>query len=202
VANIAEHRRFDWRKPLVAAAVALAVCLLITIYGTDIDWLLYAAAVGVLGGMGLLGSIALRAVFRKEQNLLMAFAIFGAYVAVTAVFFVGYGQLRPILRWTLWSHRYKSELLAQATPANGQLKHVEWERSGWGPIGPTIVYLVFDPTDSLSVAAKSRHAGWFSGIPCEVPRVQRLESHWYAVTFYTEESWGERNRLDCSGSGA
>ena len=202
MANIAEHRRFDWRKPLVAAAVALAVCLLITIYGTDIDWLLYAAAVGVLGGMGLLGSIALRAVFRKEQNLLMAFAIFGAYVAVTAVFFVGYGQLRPILRWTLWSHRYKSELLAQATPANGQLKHVEWERSGWGPIGPTIVYLVFDPTDSLSVAAKSRRAGWFSGIPCEVPRVQRLESHWYAVTFYTEESWGERNRLDCSGSGA
>jgi hypothetical protein len=202
VANIAEHRRFDWRKPLVAAAVALALCLLITIYGTDIDWLLYAAAVGVLGGMGLLGSIALRAVFRKEQNLLMAFAIFGAYVAVTAVFFVGYGQLRPILRWTLWSHRYKSELLAQATPANGQLKHVEWERSGWGPIGPTIVYLVFDPTDSLSVAAKSRHVGWFSGIPCEVPRVQRLESHWYAVTFYTEESWGERNRLDCSGSGA
>ena len=202
MANIAEHRRFDWRKPLVAAAVALAVCLLITIYGTDIDWLLYAAAVGVLGGMGLLGSIALRAVFRKEQNLLMAFAIFGAYVAVTAVFFVGYGQLRPILRWTLWSHRYKSELLAQATPANGQLKHVEWERAGWGPIGPTIVYLVFDPTDSLSVAAKSRRAGWFSGIPCEVPRVQRLESHWYAVTFYTEESWGERNRLDCSGSGA
>jgi hypothetical protein len=94
VATIAEHRRFDLRKPLVAAA--LVVCLLMTIYGTDVDWLLYAAVVGVLGGVGLLGSIALRAVFRKGQ--------------------------------------------------------------------------------------------------------QRLESHWYAVTFYTEESWGERNRLNCSGS--
>jgi hypothetical protein len=203
VADIAAPRRFDLRKPLVAAAVALVASLLITIYGTDIDWLLYAAAVGVLGGIGLLGSIALRAVFRKRQDVLMALAIFGAYVAVTAVFFVGYGELRPILRWSLWSQRYKSELLAQATPASGQqLKHVEWERSGWGPVGPTIVYLVFDPTDSLSVAAKSHRAGRFSGIPCEVPRVQRLEGHWYAVTFYTEESWGERNRLDCTGAGA
>ena len=69
-----------------------------------------------------------------------------------------------------------------------------------GPIGPTIVYLVFDPADSLSPAAKGHQPGKFSGIPCEVPRVQRLESHWYAVTFYTEESWGERNRLNCSGS--
>jgi hypothetical protein len=191
---MAERRRFDWRKPLVTAAVALLVSLLITIYGTDTDWLLYSMAVAVIGSTSLLGSIALRAV-------LMAIAIFGAYVAVTAVFFVGYEQLRPILRWTLWSHRYKSELLAQATPANGQLKHVEWERTGWGPIGPTIVYLVFDPTDLLSVAAKSHRAGRFRGIPCEVPRVQRLESHWYAVTFYTEESWGERNKLDCSGAG-
>jgi hypothetical protein len=202
VAIIAEHRRFDWRKPVIAAAVALLLSLLIPIYGTDIDWLLYAMAVAVIGSISLLGSIALRAVFRKRQNVLMAIAIFGAYVAVTVVFFVGYEQLQPILRWTLWSHRYKSELLAQATPANGQLKHVEWQRSGWGPVGPTIVYLVFDPTDSLSVAAKSHRAGRFSGIPCEVPRVQRLESHWYAVTFYTEESWGEGNRLNCSGSGA
>jgi hypothetical protein len=196
VANIAENRGFDWRKPVITAAVALLVSLLITIYGTDI--VLYTAVVAVLGGIALLVTV----VVRKRQHVLMALSIFGAYVAVTAVFFIAYGQLRPILRWTLWSHRYKTELLAQAAPANGELKHVEWESSGWGPIGPTIVYLVFDPTDSLSEAAKSHRPGRFSGIPCEVPRVQRLESHWYAVTFYTEESWGERNRLDCNGSGA
>ena len=201
MASSAEDRRFDLRKPVIAAAVALLVSLLIIIYGTDIDWLLYSAAVAVLGSMALLGSIALHAVFRKEQDVLMALAIYGAYVAVTAVFFMGYGQLRPMLRWTLWSHRYKPELLAQAAPADGQLKHIEWERSGWGPIGPTIVYLVFDPADSLSAAAKSHRPGQFRGIPCEVHRVQRLESRWYAVTFYTEESWGQRNRLNCSGSG-
>lgn len=196
MANTTEQRRFDWRRPVVAAAVALLVSLLITIYGIDIDWLLYGAAIAILGGIALL----VTGVVRKRQ-LVMVLAIFGAYVAVTAVVFIDYGQLQPILRWTLWSHRYRSELLAQPAPANGQLKHVEWESSGWGPIGPTIVYLVFDPADSLSAAAKSHLPGKFSGIPCEVPRVQRLESYWYAVTFYTEESWGERNRLNCSGSG-
>ena len=197
--SMAEHRRFDWRRPLVAAAIALIAGLLITIYGTDIDWLLYAVAVAILGSLALLVVVAIR---KRRQQRVMALAVFGAYVAVTAVFFMGYGQLRPILRWMLWSDRYKSELLAQSSTANGQLKHFEWESSGWGPIGPTIVYLVFDPTDSLSEAAKSHRAGRFSGLPCEVPRVQRLESHWYAVTFYTEESWGERNRLDCRGSDA
>src|ERR1700675_2796280 len=196
--NIAEHRRFDWRKPLVAAAVAILVSLLMTIYGTDIDWLLYAAALIVLGGIALLVIVAVR---KRRQQRVMALVIFGTYVAVTAMFFMDYGQLRPILRWTLWSHRYKSELLSQPAAANGQLKHLEWEISGWGPVGPTIVYLVFDPADSLSAAAKSHEPGQFSGIPCEVPRVQRLESRWYAVTFYTEESWGERNRLSCNGSG-
>jgi len=199
---MAENRRFELRKPLIAAAIALLISLLITIYGTEIDWLLYSAAVAVVGGIALLGSIVLRAVFRKRQHVLMALAIFGAYVAVTAVFFIGYDQLRPMLRWTLWSHRYKSELLAQVAPANGELKHVEWERSGWGPVGPTIVYLVFEPTDSLSEAAKSHRPGRFTGLPCEVPRIQRLESSWYSVTFYNEESWGEANRLDCKGSGA
>jgi hypothetical protein len=196
VDDLADHRRFDWRRPAVAAVVALFVGLLITIYGIDIDWLLYAAAVAVLGGIALLVTVIVR-----ERQRVMAFAIFGAYVAVTAVLFMDYGQIRPILRWMLWSHRSKSELMEQPAPANGQLKHVEWERSGWGPVGPTIVYLVFDPADSLSAAAKSNTPGRFGGIPCEVPRVHRLESHWYAVTFYTEESWGERNRLDCSGSG-
>ena len=175
--NIAEHRRFDWRKPLVAAAVAILLSLLMTIYGTDIDWLLYAAALIVLGGIALLVIVTVR---KRRQQRVMALVIFGTYVAVTAMFFVDYGQLRPILRWTLWSHRYKSELLSQPAVANGQLKHLEWEISGWGPVGPTIVYLVFDPGDSLLAAAKSHQPGQFSGIPCEVPRVLRLESRWYA----------------------
>src|SRR5258708_274076 len=91
--------------------------------------------------------------------------------------------------------------LRATAPWDEVSKHSEWESSGWGPVGPTFVYLVFDPTDSLSVAAKNHQPGRYSGIPCEVAHIQRLESHLYAVTFYTEEIWGERNRLDCSGFG-
>lgn len=198
---MAESRRVDLLKPMIAATVAFLLSLLITIYRTEIDWLLYVVVVAMVGSIALLGSIALRAVFRKRQQVLMAFAIFGAYVAVTAAFYVGYEQFRPMLRWMLWSQRYKSDLLAQAAPPSGQLKHVEWERTGWGPVGPTIVYLVFDPTDSLSEAANSHRAGRYSGIPCEVPRVQRLERQWYAVTFYTEESWDGQDGIDCSAAG-
>jgi hypothetical protein len=50
-------------------------------------------------------------------------------------------------------------------------------------------YLVFDPGDSLSAAAASHQPGKFNGIPCEVYRVRRLESHWYTVLFYTDEDW-------------
>jgi hypothetical protein len=53
----------------------------------------------------------------------------------------------------------------------------------------TEVYLVFDPTDSLSRSASSRQPGKFDGIPCEVNLVRRLESHWYSVQFYTSEDW-------------
>ena len=53
-----------------------------------------------------------------------------------------------------------------------------------------MVYLVFDPTDALSTAPKGRSAGKVHGMPCEVFRVQRLESRWYSVVFYTGTDWG------------
>jgi hypothetical protein len=48
---------------------------------------------------------------------------------------------------------------------------------------------VFDPTDSLTEAARSGQPGKYSGIPCEFFRVRRLESHWYTVQFYTDDDW-------------
>ena len=85
---------------------------------------------------------------------------------------------------------------AQPAPPNGQLRHIEWETTGFAGVANSTLYLVFDPTDSLSVA---RSPGKFDGIPCEVPVVRRLERHWYAVLFYTDEAWGEHNQLNCSG---
>jgi hypothetical protein len=96
--------------------------------------------------------------------------------------------IRSSVRWFARAHRYKAEVLAQLS-VNGQLKHLEWD--GWGglPTGDWTVYVVFDPTDSLSVAASHRSSGKLSGIPCNVDEVRRLESHWYSVTLAMNEWW-------------
>ena len=51
--------------------------------------------------------------------------------------------------------------------------------------------LSFDPTDSLSNAASTHQPGKYSGVPCEVVLVRRLETAWYTVQFYTDERWGD-----------
>jgi hypothetical protein len=187
---MAEHRRFDVRKPLIAATVALLASLLVTIYGTDAASFFYSAAVAVLGSVALLGWIAVRAVFRKRQHVFMVLAIFGAYVVVTAVFFIANGQLRPFLRWSLWSHRYKSEVLA-APATGGEFKHLEWDGDGWGsgPTGDWMGYLVYDPSDSLSRATKNNGAREYTGIPCKVILVRRLEKQWYSVVLDMNQFW-------------
>ena len=124
-----------------------------------------------------------------------------ACIAIAAVPEVEkYSAVRTAARWLVWSHGYKAKVMAQPASPNGELKHIEWD--GWGWAGQdTTVFLVFDPTDSLSAAAKSRSPGKIKGIPCEVPLVRRLESRWYTVRFYTDEYWGRRNTLDCTGLG-
>ena len=92
--------------------------------------------------------------------------------------------VRAAIKWFVRSHDYKAQVLAQPTYASGSLKHIEWD--GWGWAGQdTTVYLVFDPTDSLTAAATRNEAGKPHGLPCEVARVVRLESHWYTVQMYT-----------------
>jgi hypothetical protein len=112
-------------------------------------------------------------------------------LAASVVLHPMFGYARPInyARWLVWSRFYKAEVLAQPNSANEELKHIEWDGWGWATMDTT-VYLVFDPTDSLSQAARNRQPGKYSGIPCEVFLVRRLESHWYTVWFYTNYEWG------------
>lgn len=78
---------------------------------------------------------------------------------------------------------------------------MRWGKSGWGwAAQDTTVYLVFDPADSLSTPAHNYRLGKFDGIPCEVPVVKQREKNWYLIQFYTDEWWGRRNALDCTGS--
>lgn len=183
--------QFNWRMPLYAAAGACIVYLPITVYGSDMGDFLYIFLVVPI--ISLVLSVALLLTFamrRKSRQLLSGFAILAAYVAVTGALFMNYAQLRPSLRWLLWSNRYKAELLAVPDSANSGLKHIEWD--SWGFAGnDTIEYLVFDPTDALFAAVKRHSSGKFHGIPCEVSRVRRLESRWYSVEFYTDTGWGD-----------
>lgn len=100
-------------------------------------------------------------------------------------------ELHDTVRWLAHSRKYKSEVLAQPSSANGELKHIEWDASGFAGTANDTVFLVFDPEDSLSTAAESGQPGRIKGIACEVRIIRRLESHWYAVLFYTDEYWGQ-----------
>ena len=140
--------------------------------------------------------------FSLKQVLVTAgLALFALLVLVGSVVLRPmFGYPRPInyVRWMVWSRSYKAEVLAEPKPATEGLKHIEWDRWGWGG-EDTTVYLVFDPSDSLSTASQGR-PGKFNGIPCEVPAVKRMERNWYVVEFYTDESWGRSNTLNCSGA--
>ncbi|MGO9270988.1 MAG: hypothetical protein ACLQOO_12155 [Terriglobia bacterium] len=196
----AEQERFSWQLPLYAVVGASVVLLSLFVCNADAS-LLYLLFIVPIFSLSCLVLLVIAAIRKKPRRCLSMFLTVVAFLAVSGTMLKERGTLRPRLRWLIWSHRYKAELLATPDSPKGELKHIEWDGWGWGPVGPTIIYLVYDSTDSLSAAAKSHKPGHLSGIPCEVSGVQRLESHWYAVTFYTEESWGKRNRLDCSGSG-
>lgn len=92
-------------------------------------------------------------------------------------------EVRTLSLWTVHKNAYKAHVLAQPSSTDGSLKHMEWD--GWGGFGTgdTVVYLVFDPSDSLAAAARIGTPGKFSGIPCEVWRVRHLENQWYTVFF-------------------
>lgn len=152
------------------------------------------------GALGMVEQVGWNRQERPLSLYVVLAAIFGISVVLVSVVLVwNYSPIRTSIKWSVWSRSYKSEVLAQAASASGDLKHVEWD--GWGWAGQdTTIYLVFDPTDSLSLAASSHKSGKFSGLPCEVSLVRQLESHWYAVQFYTNEYWGKRNVLNCSGS--
>jgi hypothetical protein len=192
VERTAQKERLNWRLPLfvvVGASIALLSMMVYSPYGD----LLYILVIGPLICLGLLLAAIIRKKPRQRLSILLALV---AFLASSAALLKNEGTLRPSIRWQLWSHQYKAELLAQPTPAKSELKHVEWDGWGFVPSGNNVVYLVFDPTDSLAYAAKTHAPGRFNGLPCEVPLVRRLERQWYSVRFYTDEEWGQCSYSD------
>jgi hypothetical protein len=165
----------------VLAAVLIFLPLL-TRSDTDVLYLFV-----VVPGCFVVGiCVLIYAVVRKKPIIAVGVATFWV---ISLILFFNNIQIRSFTKWLLWSGRYKNKVLAQPASVNGSLKHIEWDDWGWGGQDFS-VFLVFDPTDSLSVPAKSRQSGKVNGIPCEVSSVRRMDSHWYVVYFdgYVDQS--------------
>ena len=186
--------RFKWKLPLYAIVGATTVMLWLFAYGDD-PVLIYVFVIVPIGCLCCLCCLvlfvfaALRKRPSRSPQVLLALI---AFLVVAGALLKTQYVLRPSLRWLLWSHRFKAEVLAQPTPANGEFRHIEWDGSGGAPVGDWTVYVVFDPSDSLAAAAKNVWSGSYSkykGIPCDVGSVRRLESHWYSVELGVNEWW-------------
>jgi len=176
---------FNWRFPMWGGLGAIIAVLPQVILGNDAIALFTTLALAILIGLTLL-AVALGKIRRNSLAVLGMLAIF---VALTWSLFRSSDYLRTSGRWLVHSQSYKTQVSAQSVPSDGSLKHIEWDGWGFAGAGDTTVYLVFDPNDSLAVAAKSHSPGKFSSLPCEVYRVRRLENEWYTVQFYTDTAW-------------
>ena len=186
-------RPFTWRLPSFAALLAFVALISIAVCQADTALFLYLFVVSPILltiSIAVLAHMTIGKDRRKPPALLSTLAALWLVSAISFVVQVKPGSaIRTTARWLLWSRTYKEKALAQPS-ATGEFRHIEWDGWGWGGQNTT-EFLVYDPTDSLGAAARSHLPGKFGGIPCEVPLVGRLESHWYTVTFYTNQGWGE-----------
>jgi len=166
-----------------AAVAAFAGFVPVAAFGSAFAELLYLYLFLPLA-LGLVLLVGLVLAKRHTVSILVAVVVFGA---VTWFLFNNTDAVQNTARWSLYGKQYRLRVLAERQPL-GQWKHAEW--NSWGLAdSKTVVYLVYDPANSLAEAAKNHAAGTFAGIPCSVPQVSRLASHWYAVEFYANQSW-------------
>jgi hypothetical protein len=176
---------FSWWLPMYGAAGAIILALPQLIFGNDVGSFLLTIVLAAL-----IGLILLVVAFRKaRRHGLAVLAMMCVFLALAWSLNRSSEYLRTTIRWLVHSQSYKTQISSQPIPSDGSLKHIEWDGWGFAGAGDTTVYLVFDPNDSLAPAAKSQSLGKFSGLPCEVYRVRRLESEWYTVQFYTDTDW-------------
>jgi hypothetical protein len=174
----------NWRLPLLGALSAIGVISPAILLGNGNLPDLVTILLGVIFSTYLL-TVAVREMRRQAiPSVLMLTVFLGVGLALARVS----DDVHTICRWTIHKSAYKAEVLAQ--PAiEGRFRHAEWDGWGFSASGETVVYLVFDPDDSLASAAKNGSSGKFDGMPCEVVHVRRLENYWYTVLFYTDTDW-------------
>jgi hypothetical protein len=185
-----QEHRFNWRLPLAALLSTPLIFLIVAIFQSES--LVYLFFMVPIISVVLIVFAVYSAITRKKLRSVSILSMIAIFWVLSVPLFKNYLAVRSAARWSIWSRDYKANVMAQPTPANGDLKHLDWDAWGWGGEN-TEVYLVFDPTDSLAAAAGSHQPGKFNGLPCEVDRVFRLESNWYAAQFYTGTDWDHCN---------
>jgi hypothetical protein len=176
---------FNWRLPAWGGVSAVAVTLPMLLCGNNLGAFLGTIPLFALVGLGVIVTV----VRNLRRQALAALTMLCIFAGLAWLLFRSSDDLRTRTRWLAHSQAYKDQVLTQSTPADGSLKHEEWD--GWGGpgAGDTTVYLVSDPTDRLAAPARAHLSGKFEGIPCSVVRVDRLEKSWYTVLFYTDTAW-------------
>jgi hypothetical protein len=180
--------RLIWWLPLAAVIAAGVVLLSLMVNGANDSFLFVMLIAPSVIFIGLL-CLLVGAIWKRPRLCLSVSLALVGFVAILWSLERNEETVRPFIRWHLWSHQYKVELMTQPDPTNGDLQHMEWDAWGFVPSGFNVTYLVFDPSDSLAIPAKARTQGRLAGIPCAVQRVFRLENKWYGVRFYTDEDW-------------
>jgi hypothetical protein len=177
--------KVSWRLPLLVAASTTIALLLLFVFSPYSGFLclFLIAPVVCLTFVVLLVVAAFR---KRSHQFLSLFASLLVFLGISGALLKNEKILRDHGRWLLESRQLKAEVLSQPS-ADGEFKHMEWEATGFAGVANNTAYLVFDPADSLT----AHSTGEFTGIPCKVPSVDRLEHHWYSVRFYTDEDWSD-----------
>jgi len=179
--------RLTWRAPL-AVVIGIGIMLLALVVYSPYSGILYILLVVPIICLTCLALLVAAAIRKRPRRCLSAFLTLAAFLGVSWGILRNQGTFRAYSFWLVWSRSFKAEVLAQPAPASGELRHMVWEQTGFAGVANETVYFVFDPTYSLSAA---RSPGKSNGIPCPFRLVRRLESHWYSVWFYADESWNE-----------
>lgn len=176
--------RFAWRPSLYTAIGTSVVFFLLVMWNADAD-VLYLLGVIPIASLVLLILIATT----KGSSRLSTLSMLAVFGTLSWILMHHSFEVRATGRWLIWSKSYEAQVLAQPYPNKGELRHIEWDGWGFVPAGDTNVYLVFDPTESLSQEIKRHSSGKFVGIPREIWKLHRLESHWFYAVFYTDTEW-------------
>jgi len=190
--------RSPWRILWFAAAIMVFIFVPIVLAGRDlflfVSVFVIAPALIILSLVWIIGLVLADVRYRQRWLRPKFTTLLILWAVATLLFFQNREhpfELRETVRWMVYSGKYKTEVLSQPPYGKTELRYIEWDGSGFAGVANDTMYLVFDPQDALSVAAQRRPPIKISGVPCEVRSVRRLESHWYAVFFYTDKLWGQ-----------